>query len=521
MSDWKYLYSSWVPRSEILISYCRGSHPVKRGVTYANLNRSGNNADSIAKVIFTGPAIGQSAQFAELTLAAVADGQTEGPESVSVVIFLIDDSSHLPPSWDGLSGGVLASKSVHSLTISDTDVGVNAVNLSVNGASSYMIIEDEGSVAIAATLDSVNLSDSTINIPISVNATTSSADHNDYQVAATIPIAPGEFFGTAVFQVKDDREDEPIEDVAIVMGSALPEGIVPGTGQAVRIGIVDNDPTIVSLVRTDSGAIGEGGVGSLQHAEFNISLGRGLVAGEVVHVPLDITGDAITENDITLALSSGAGRNHGVALDLITSLASVVTFIGQDTEVVQVANLVLTALPDDVDEADEALTVSLGLDGETERVNSWAVHANVSDGGVISHGRENQFKVVIESQVESYVKVPELAQVTEDEIGAGSIELMGDPRIDTSVTVRYVSGTAVGASSCDSGVDYISDTVEFGLRAGVDVKRVPILTRCADDQDEHDETYTLQWDARAPVFDASAPQLSFRDRLFDQGGDRR
>ena len=493
---------SAVRNSDFILS---GQYPAKRGVTYANLNRSGNNADSIAKVIFTGPVIGQSAQFAELTLAAVADGQTEGPESVSVVIFLIDDSSHLPPSWDGLSGGVQASKTVHSLTISDTDVGVNAVNLSVNGASSHMIIEDEGSVAIAATLDSVNLSDSVVNIPISVNTTTSSADHNDYQVAATIPIAPGEFFGTAVFQVKNDREDEPIENVTIEMGGALPDGIVPGTGQAVRIGIVDNDPTIVSLVRTDSGAIGEGGIGSLQQAEFKVSLGRGLVAGEVVHVPLDITGDAITENDITLALSSGAGRNHGVALDLITSLASVVTFIGQDTEVVQVANLVLTALPDDVDEADEALTVSLGLDGETERVNSWAVRANVSDGGVISHGRENQFNVVIESQVESYVKVPELAQVIEDENGAGSIELIGDPRIDTSVTVRYASGTAVGASSCDSGVDYISDTVEFGLRAGVDVKRVPILTRCADDQDEHDETYTLQWDARAPVFDASAP----------------
>ena len=491
-----------VRNSDFILS---GQSPAKRGVTYANLNRSGNNADSIAKVIFTGPAIGQSADFAELTLSAVADGQVEGPESVSVVIFLIDESSHLIPSWDGLSGGVQASKTVHNLTIADADTGVNAVNLSVLGASTRMIVEDEGSVAIAATLDSVNLSDSAVNIPISVNAATSSADHNDYHVAATIPIAPGEFFGTAVFQVKDDREDEPLEEVAIEMGSTLPDGIVLGGRQAVRIAIVDNDPTIVSLVRTDSGAIGEGGVGSLQHAEFKVSLGRGLVTGEVVHVPLDITGDAITENDITLALSSGAGRNHGVALDSITPLASVVTFIGQDSEVIQVADLVLTALRDDVDEADEALTVSLGLDGAAARVNSWAARANVSDGGVISHGRENQFNVVIESQVESYVQVPELVQVVEDENGAGSIELMGDPRIDTSVTVRYASGTAVGASSCDSGVDYMSDTVEFGLRAGVDVKRVPILTRCADDQDEHDETYTLMWDARAPVFDASAP----------------
>ena len=482
-----------------------GQTPANRGVTYANLNRSGNNADSIAKVIFTGPAIGQSAQFAELTLTAVADGQTEGSESVSVVIFLIDESSNFPPSWDGLGGGAQASQTVQSLTISDADVDVNAVNLTVYGASTHLIIEDEGSVAIAATLDSVNLSNSIVNIPISVNAPTSSADHNDYQVAAIIPIAPGEFFGTGVFQVMDDSEDEPIEDVTIEMGSALPDGIVPGTGQAVRIGIVDNDPTIVSLVRTDSGAIGEGGVGSLQQAEFNVSLGRSLAAGEVVHVPIDITGDAITENDITLSLASGAGRNHGVALELISPLASVVTFVGQDSEVVQVANLVLTALLDDVEEADEALTVSLGFDGTTERVNSWAVRANVSDGGVMSHGRENQFKVVIQSQVESYVKVPELAHIVEDESGPGSIELMGDPRIDTSVTVRYASGTAVGASSCDSGVDYISDSVEFGLRAGVDVKRVPILTRCADAQDEHDETYTLQWDARSPVFDASAP----------------
>ena len=162
-------------------------------------------------MIFTGPAIGQSAQFAELTLTAVADGQTEGSESVSVVIFLIDESSNFPPSWDGLGGGVQASQT-HSLTISDVDDDDYRVSLSVDNS---MLFEGVQVRTISAVLDRPNNTGSPLSIPLRLGAG-STATATDYTLkVATIQIPNNASRGQTTFAANRDDLDEQ-DEIAII-----------------------------------------------------------------------------------------------------------------------------------------------------------------------------------------------------------------------------------------------------------------------------------------------------------------
>ncbi len=90
--------------------------------------------------------------------------------------------------------------------------------------------------------------------------------------------------------------------------------LLPGDGCAIdsTLGshtepILDDDPTIVTLARVGSGAVSEGG-----SVEFTVTLGRKLVAGEIVDVPLDVSGGRPNRGDWRLAKRNGAGFNTGV-----------------------------------------------------------------------------------------------------------------------------------------------------------------------------------------------------------------
>ena len=132
-----------------------------------------------------------------------------------------------------------------------------------------------------------------------------------------------------------------------------------GTRTTATVIIRDDDSTIVMLARTGSGSmVDEGGT-----VEFTVTLGRALITGEIIDVPLAVSGTNITAADWSLARKTGNSLNTGVTLVNETTATPVVRFSGSGA---QTATLVLTALADNVAEGGpETLTFALGPNDDT------------------------------------------------------------------------------------------------------------------------------------------------------------
>lgn len=93
---------------------------------------------------------------------------------------------------------------------------------------------------------------------------------------------------SAVFtqSLTSDSVDEPdgtVTMTVIVHDTATPGGAsdyIIGEPSSVTVTVRDDDPTVVSLARTGTGAVTEG-----DKVEFTVTLGRALVAGEIIDVP--------------------------------------------------------------------------------------------------------------------------------------------------------------------------------------------------------------------------------------------
>ncbi|MCY3786422.1 MAG: hypothetical protein OXG47_06825 [bacterium] len=120
-----------------------------------------------------------------------------------------------------------------------------------------------------------------------------------------VTFAAGSATKTVEIDTLPDSEDEA--DGAVVLALSSGEGYSLSSDYMASVPVRDDDATRIELRRSGGGAIAEnGGV-----ADIHVSLGRALVAGEAVTVPLDVSG--ATESDhFTLALAPGGS---GVSLD--------------------------------------------------------------------------------------------------------------------------------------------------------------------------------------------------------------
>ena len=133
-----------------------------------------------------------------------------------------------------------------------------------------------------------------------------------------------------------------------------------GTRTTATVIIRDDDPTIVTLARTGTGAVSEGEI-----IEFTVTLSRALVSvpNEIIDVPLIVSGTNITIADWSLAAKTGDALNTGITLVNETTATPVVRFSGAGA---QTATLILTAAADNTPEGgSETLTLALGPDDET------------------------------------------------------------------------------------------------------------------------------------------------------------
>ena len=309
-----------------------------------------NTPSGVTEVTFTGPSSGN--REARLTFFARADDNSFG-ETVTVQIPSIVSTTNL----DGGATGVLSGNG--RIMIQDND----SPSVSVTESSGSTRVEEGGAsdsydivlgtqpghdVMVTATAGAgVQVAKSGGSAGSTATLTFTSATWN---TAQTITVT-----GT------DNNVDDPRGRTQDITHSATSTG----TGynnisiDAVTVGIIDNDPTSVTL--GGGGTVAEGGSNT---ADVTVTLGRNLVVNESVTVPLSITGTNIASGDYRIELKPGSSLNTGVTLNRSSPHSTsrpAVVFTGHGTNTVQTATLRVRAQDDDVDEgASEALTVGFG-----------------------------------------------------------------------------------------------------------------------------------------------------------------
>ena len=207
-----------------------------------------------------------------------------------------NDSATLTHTASG--GGYNSVTGDLDVTVTDDDSAT--VSLSVSAAS---IEEGASALTITATRSEANATGAALEFPIQVKAADTTAQGNDYTaLAANISIADGDSTGTTTFAVTDDNADEPPEKVVVDLHTP-PSGTELGATTEVEITITDNDATAVTLA---------GAAGNVEEGDtktFTVSLGRGLVNGEALDVPLTFGGEATRNTDYTTACASRDRRD--------------------------------------------------------------------------------------------------------------------------------------------------------------------------------------------------------------------
>ena len=342
---------------------------------------------------------GAGAQTATLELASIADGTGEG--SGETYAIALGSNTQFDNDADTNVGGgadphgtnnrftVLVNDprsigwSATALSINETDAGqttgsVNASLSTGNGPVTFRVCLADGSASRGAAADYRGFGTG------GNAACTGSGGSN-----ADLEIASGQSSKAVTFTVNGDTTDEPDETFTATL--SLPSAVtglsLDTSKTTVTATIVDDDPTVVSLARVGSGAIYEA-----DKAEFTVTLGRALVAGEIIDVPLSTSGTNITTGDWSLAKKADAA-NTGVSLSNVTGQNPNVRFTGAGA---RVATLELTATVDGTTESGgETLTLALGPDGSGANGFDRSTLATNVGGGADPHGSNNSFNLII------------------------------------------------------------------------------------------------------------------------------
>ena len=353
-------------------------------VAYANLN-SGN-----ATVTFGNTRV-FSATTATLTLSATADDANEpGGEIVNIDLgTLIDDGT-----LEIAEGGALApTDNLASFRIKNTP------SVTIAAGTSPVT---EGTAA-SFTVTAVPAPEANLSISLTVaeaagsNFVTSGNEGSNKTV--TIPTS-----GTMTYTVATvgDDTDEPSGSVMVTLTNG--SGYTVGSAASASVTVNDDDPTVVSLARLGStGSIEEG-----ENVEFTVTLGRALITGEIIDVPLIVSGTNITTADWSLSRKSGSSLNTGVTLVNETTVAPVVRFSGVGA---QTATLTLTTTVDNMAETggSEMLTLALGPDNSS--ANGFDLNTRMTNvgGGADpnSDATKNTFDLTI-NDVDNEAPMPSL-----------------------------------------------------------------------------------------------------------------
>ncbi len=326
----------------------------------ATVNKAAGSAGKTQTLTFTPSGAGAWNVAQTITVTGVNNSRDDVGNQRSSVI------THTAASSDTDYNGI----SIGSVTVTVTDDDTPVLTVAAQGATTRI---DEGATAtIIVTSDipvdgSINHGQPTVSArgSVSASATTISGggSSNSYTVTAT-----------------GNNLDEP--DWSLTTRIAAGSGYTLGAPGSVVLAVRDDDPTIVSLA--GGGSLFEG-----ETAVFTVTLGRALVAGEIIDVPLAVSGANVTVGDWNLALQSGAGLNEGVALSGAATATPQLRFDGTGA---RLATLALTAA---AGSGGKTLRVELGPDGAgINGFDRTSLGSNVG-GGADPHATARGFNLVV------------------------------------------------------------------------------------------------------------------------------
>ena len=308
-----------------------------------------------------------------LTIAAGATAST-GAVTVTAVDNSVDAPNKTVTFSAAASGGNgVAGPTGVTLTIND-DEGTPTVSVAdavaVTEGDDPMTTQD---MSFALTLSGT--SSQAITVPYTLTGTATGGSDYETPNPLSATIAAGQRSGTIVVKVKGDTADEVDETIDLTLGTPTNAtvSVVQGAGTASGT-ITDNDATTVALARAGSGGIAEDG----GTEDLTITLGRTLVAGESVTVPLAVSGATVATH-YTLALKDNGGT--GVSLDTAAPHSAqhpAVTLSGAGA---QTATLTLTAVAN-TDNASR--TVSIGYGTSARAPSSTGLSGGISTSGSAS-----------------------------------------------------------------------------------------------------------------------------------------
>ncbi|MYE21554.1 MAG: hypothetical protein F4X84_04125, partial [Synechococcus sp. SB0662_bin_45] len=237
---------------------------------------------------------------------------------------------------------------------------------------------------------------------------------------------------------KDDPIDEPDGTLTVVIEYG--EGL---TSNSVTVDIRDNDPTVVSLARVGSEVISDGGA-----TAFTVTLGRELVAGEVIDVPLAISGPGVSADGYTLSVMSGTGA----VLSGTNTLTPTLRFSGAGA---QTATLALRPM---AGSTVERYRIALGPDGTGANGFDRAGLGTNVGGGANPHGTQNSFHVWKDLGHPSVTITGGPAEMSEGSTASFTLTANPAPSTPLALTVD-VTDSGDFATAGQSG----SRTVSIGL----------------------------------------------------------
>ena len=342
------------------------------GVTYTNLN-SGN-----ATVTFGRGGSG-SVATATLTLSATADDADElGGETVNIDMgALVDNGS---PKI-ALTGAATSTDNLATFRIKNTPsvtIAAGTSPITEGTAASFTV------TAVPAPAANLPVS-LTVAETAGSNFVTSANEGSNKTV--TIPTSGSMTYTVATV---GESNDEPSGSVMVALTNG--SGYTVGSTNSATVTVNDDDPTVVSLARTGStGSIEEG-----KNVEFTVTLGRVLIAGEIIDVPLIVSGTNITTADWSLARKTGNSLNTGATLVNETTATPVVRFSGAGA---QTATLTLTTTVDNMAETGGSETLTLALGPDNSSANGFDLNTRMTNvgGGADpnSDATKNTFSVTI------------------------------------------------------------------------------------------------------------------------------
>ena len=251
--------------------------------------------------------------------------------------------------------------------------------------------------------------------------------------------------------------DAANKSFTITLTSIIYGNLSLGSRTTATIVIVDDDPTVVSLAKVGTATtINEG-----QKVEFTVTLGRALIAGEIIDVPLSISGTGVTTGDWSLARKSGA-TNTGVTLRDTGTSTPKVRFSGAGA---QTATLELTATADGASEGSETINVALGPDGTgTNGFDHTSLGTNVG-GGADPHNTNNDFDITITSQDTTAPRVTSITRQTPSSSPTDADSLTWRVTFNEAVQNVNAADFQVSNTTADLAVARVGSTNAYDVTA--------------------------------------------------------